>query len=70
MNEPCYFPVIDSGSSLLYFLQRKHDLKGKAELLSLIRKFPDGIAVVDVKDAYPTIMEDLKAPSFNSIYII
>lgn len=45
-------------------------MKGKAELLSLIRKFPDGIAVVDVKEAYPTIMEDLKAPSFNSIYII
>ncbi|KAH7656539.1 Transcription initiation factor IIE beta subunit protein, partial [Dioscorea alata] len=41
--------------------KRKHDLKGKEELLSLIRKFPDGIAVMDVKDAYPTIMEDLKA---------
>ncbi|XP_039145667.1 uncharacterized protein LOC120282903 [Dioscorea cayenensis subsp. rotundata] len=51
--------------------KRKHDLKGKAELLSLIRKFPDGIAVVDVKDAYPTIMEDLKAlKAADQIWIV
>ncbi|PIA31450.1 hypothetical protein AQUCO_04900029v1 [Aquilegia coerulea] len=39
----------------------KHDLKDKNDLLKLIRKFPEGIAVIDLKDAYPTIMEDLQA---------
>ncbi|GAV77005.1 hypothetical protein CFOL_v3_20477 [Cephalotus follicularis] len=39
----------------------KHDLKDKNQLLVLIRKFPEGIAVIDLKDAYPTVMEDLQA---------
>ncbi|KAM0952874.1 putative transcription factor TFIIE beta subunit, DNA-binding domain, TFA2, Winged helix domain 2 [Dioscorea sansibarensis] len=39
----------------------KHDLKGKDQLLSLIRKFPEGLAVVDVKDSYPSVMDDLQA---------
>lgn len=39
----------------------KYDLKGKDQLLSLIRKFPEGLAVVDVKDAYPSVMEDIQA---------
>ncbi|XP_044486564.1 transcription initiation factor IIE subunit beta-like [Mangifera indica] len=39
----------------------KHDVKDKSELLVLIRKFPEGIAVIDLKDAYPTVMEDLQA---------
>ncbi|CAI0454385.1 unnamed protein product [Linum tenue] len=39
----------------------KHDLKDKNQLLHLIRKFPEGIAVIDLKDAYPTVMEDLQA---------
>ncbi|XP_054808545.1 transcription initiation factor IIE subunit beta-like [Prosopis cineraria] len=39
----------------------KHDLKDKNQLLYLIRKFPEGIAVIDLKDAYPTVMEDLQA---------
>ncbi|KAJ0106251.1 hypothetical protein Patl1_18741 [Pistacia atlantica] len=38
----------------------KHDVKEKSELLVLIRKFPEGIAVIDLKDAYPTVMEDLQ----------
>lgn len=41
-------------------LQSKHDLKGKDQLLSLIRKFPEGLAVVDVKDSYPSVMDDLQ----------
>ena len=41
-------------------VQSKHDLKGKDQLLSLIRKFPEGLPVVDVKDAYPSVMEDLQ----------
>ncbi|KAK4260562.1 hypothetical protein QN277_003659 [Acacia crassicarpa] len=39
----------------------KHDLKDKSQLLYLIRKFPEGIPVIDMKDAYPTVMEDLQA---------
>ncbi|KAG2683030.1 hypothetical protein I3843_10G013100 [Carya illinoinensis] len=39
----------------------KHDLKDKTQLLHLIRKFLEGIAVIDLKDAYPTVMEDLQA---------
>ncbi|OIT00849.1 PREDICTED: uncharacterized protein LOC109229270 [Nicotiana attenuata] len=39
----------------------KHALKNKDQLLILIRKFPEGIAVIDLKDAYPTVMEDLQA---------
>ena len=39
----------------------KHALKDKSELLYLIRKYPEGIAVIDLKDAYPTVIEDLQA---------
>ncbi|KAI9117865.1 hypothetical protein K1719_011007 [Acacia pycnantha] len=39
----------------------KHDLKDKNQLLYLIRKFPEGIPAIDMKDSYPTVMEDLQA---------
>ncbi|RWR95860.1 transcription initiation factor IIE subunit beta [Cinnamomum micranthum f. kanehirae] len=39
----------------------KHDLKDKKQLLDLVRKFPEGIAIVDLKDAYPSVMDDLQA---------
>ncbi|KAF7810250.1 general transcription factor IIE subunit 2-like [Senna tora] len=39
----------------------KHDVKDKSQLLYLIRKYLEGIAVIDLKDAYPTVMEDLQA---------
>jgi len=45
----------------LSYVQSKHDLKGKDQLLVLIRRFAEGLAVVEVKDAYPTVMEDLQA---------
>ncbi|XP_059441205.1 transcription initiation factor IIE subunit beta-like [Corylus avellana] len=38
----------------------KYDLKEKNQLLYLIRKKPEGIAVIDLKDAYPTVMDDLQ----------
>jgi transcription initiation factor TFIIE subunit beta len=41
-------------------VQSKHDLKGKDQLLVLIRRFPEGLAVVEVKDAYPNVLEDLQ----------
>ena len=45
---------------LFAYVQSKHDLKGKDQLLVLIRKFPEGLAVVEVKDAYPNVLEDLQ----------
>ncbi|KAL6556750.1 hypothetical protein OROHE_006626 [Orobanche hederae] len=39
----------------------KHALNDKSQLLVLIRKFPEGIAVIDLKDSYPTVVEDLQA---------
>lgn len=38
----------------------KHDIKDKHQLLVLVRKFPEGIAVIDLKDSYPTVMDDLQ----------
>ncbi|KAF9602606.1 hypothetical protein IFM89_030212 [Coptis chinensis] len=37
-----------------------HDVKDKDQLLSLIQVFPDGIPVVELKDAYSTVKEDLE----------
>ncbi|XP_010449190.1 PREDICTED: transcription initiation factor IIE subunit beta [Camelina sativa] len=48
-----------------------HDVKDKSQLRSLVYKYPDGIAVVDLKDAYPNVMEDLKALSESKdIYLL
>ena len=44
--------------------QSKHNLKNKKELLGFVRKFPDGIAVVDLKDSYPEVLEDLQVCPF------
>ena len=46
----------------VYFvrIQAKHDLQGKSDLLTLIRKYPEGLPVIDVKDAYPSVMDDLQ----------
>ncbi|CAL9226235.1 unnamed protein product [Arabidopsis halleri] len=38
-----------------------HDIKDKKQLLSLVNKSSNVIDVVDLKDAYPNVMEDLKA---------
>ncbi|KAL7138544.1 hypothetical protein ABFS83_10G170900 [Erythranthe nasuta] len=75
INEACYVDMIankavfDSlrnnpkvrydGNRLSY--KSKHDLKDKSQLLVLIRKFPEGIAVIDLKDSYPTVLDDLQA---------
>ncbi|XP_071685886.1 transcription initiation factor IIE subunit beta-like isoform X1 [Rutidosis leptorrhynchoides] len=39
----------------------KHNVRDQKELLRLIRTFAEGIAVADLKDAYPTVMDDLQA---------
>ncbi|XP_059443895.1 transcription initiation factor IIE subunit beta-like [Corylus avellana] len=75
INEACYVDanankaVFDSlrnnpkvhydGKHFCY--KSKHDLKDTNQLLYLIRKKPEGIAVIDLKDAYPSVMEDLQA---------
>ncbi|KAJ9173568.1 hypothetical protein P3X46_016689 [Hevea brasiliensis] len=75
INEACYvdvnsnkavFDSLRNNPKVNYDGQRfsyksKHDLKDKSQLLVLIRKFPEGVAVIDLKDAYPTVMEDLQA---------
>ncbi|KAJ0987523.1 hypothetical protein J5N97_005879 [Dioscorea zingiberensis] len=75
INEVCYVDIngnkavydsLKNNHKVSYHGKRfsyksKHNLKGKDQLLSLIRKFPEGISVLDVKDAYPTVMEDLQA---------
>ncbi|PKU69358.1 uncharacterized protein LOC110110151 [Dendrobium catenatum] len=75
INEACYVDII--GNKVVFDSLRnnhkvhydgrcfsyksKHDLKGKDQLLSLIRKYPEGLAVVDVKDSYASVMDDLQA---------
>ncbi|KAG9450367.1 hypothetical protein H6P81_010332 [Aristolochia fimbriata] len=44
-----------------FSFKAKHDLKDKNQLLNLIRARPDGISVIDLKDAYPSVVEDLQA---------
>lgn len=39
----------------------KHQLGSKEDLLKLIKKFPEGIAVIDLKDAYTAVVDDLQA---------
>ncbi|CAM0954746.1 unnamed protein product [Alopecurus aequalis] len=39
----------------------KNDVKGKDQVLSLIRGFPDGIPVSELEDAYPSVLDDLQA---------
>ncbi|XP_004294670.1 PREDICTED: uncharacterized protein LOC101299939 [Fragaria vesca subsp. vesca] len=39
----------------------KHAVKDRSQLLAIVQKFPEGIPVIDLKDAYPSVMEDLQA---------
>lgn len=58
-------------SQFLEFLQSKHGLEDRDQVLRFIRKFPDGIDVDEVKDEYPTVMEDVQVNSIDifSFYI-
>lgn len=40
--------------------QATHDIKDKKQLLSFVNKSSNVIDVVDLKDAYPNVMEDLQ----------
>ncbi|KAL1205302.1 hypothetical protein V5N11_011584 [Cardamine amara subsp. amara] len=75
INEACYVDmhankaVFDSlrNNPKAYYDGRRfsykatHDVKDKRQLLSLVNKYPNGIAVIDLKDAYPKVLEDLQA---------
>ncbi|CAA6664679.1 unnamed protein product [Spirodela intermedia] len=64
INEACYVDINRNKAvfaSLRNNPKPTHHLRGKEQLLSLIRKFPEGLSVADVKDAYPSVMEDLQA---------
>ena len=41
-------------------MQPKHVLIGRDELLGLIKKHEFGLPVEDIKDAYPSVLEDLQ----------
>jgi len=41
-------------------VQPKHVLTGRDELLGLIKKHEFGLPVEDIKDAYPSALEDLQ----------
>ncbi|CAL5361397.1 unnamed protein product [Camellia sinensis] len=74
INEACYVDINSNKAvfdslrnnpkvnydGMCFAYKSKHALKDKNQLLILIRKFPEGIAVIDLKDAYPTVMEDLQ----------
>lgn len=38
----------------------KHEVKSKDQLLALIQKYPKGMPVTELKDAYPSVMDDLQ----------
>ncbi|KAK1354393.1 TFIIE beta domain-containing protein [Heracleum sosnowskyi] len=75
VNEACYVDVkankdvFDRLSNNLkvyydgmrFFYKPKHELKDKTQLLKLIQNFPEGMAVADLEDAYPSVDLDLKA---------
>ncbi|KAI3964342.1 hypothetical protein MKX01_024959 [Papaver californicum] len=75
INEVCYVDAINNrdvfngltnNPKVFYDGKRfsykaTHDLKNKKELLQLIRRFPEGKNVVDLKDAYPAVLDDLQA---------
>ncbi|KAI0497576.1 hypothetical protein KFK09_020807 [Dendrobium nobile] len=75
INEACYVDIMGNKAVFdslrnnhkvhydgrCFSYKSKHDLKGKDQLLSLIRKYPEGLAVADVKDSYASVMDDLQA---------
>ncbi|XP_076885933.1 transcription initiation factor IIE subunit beta-like [Bidens hawaiensis] len=75
INEACYVDVKGNKAvfeslaknpkvnydGVRFSYKSKHNVRDQKELLRLVRTFPEGIAVADLKDAYPTVMEDLQA---------
>jgi len=51
-----------------FCLQAKHEVKNKDQLLALIQKYPQGMAVTELKDAYLNVMDDLQVIPFPLIF--
>ncbi|XP_057519747.1 uncharacterized protein LOC130800303 [Amaranthus tricolor] len=74
INEACYVDVYGNKTVFdslknnpkvhydgrCFSYKAKHQAKNKDQLLSTIRKFREGMPVIDLKDAYPNVMEDLQ----------
>lgn len=65
-----YAPSLVCDFGIAFGLQSKHDVRDKNQLLFLVRKFPEGIAVVDLKDSYPNVMEDLQVNYFFQLIVL
>ncbi|XP_076927364.1 uncharacterized protein LOC143590898 [Bidens hawaiensis] len=75
INEACYVDVKGNKAvfeslaknpkvnydGICFSYKSKHDVRDQKELLCLVRTYPEGIAVADLKDTYPTVMDDLQA---------
>ncbi|KAM0977848.1 hypothetical protein ACFX13_014156 [Malus domestica] len=59
INQARYVDFFYDGKSFSY--NPKHYIADKSQLRSLIGEFPVGIPVVDLKNAYPNVMDDLQA---------
>ncbi|XP_037410761.1 uncharacterized protein LOC119274206 [Triticum dicoccoides] len=54
-----------------YSYKPTHDVKGKGELLTLIKSFPDGLPASEVDDAYPAVLEDLQVlKTSGDVYLL
>ncbi|CAN8231271.1 unnamed protein product [Cochlearia groenlandica] len=57
------------GSRFSY--KAEHNVNDKSQLLSLVKKYPNGISVSGLKDAYPNVLEDLQAlKALGDIWLI
>lgn len=65
-----YAPSLVCDIDIAFGLQSKHAVRDKNQLLFLVRKFPEGIAVVDLKDSYPNVMEDLQVNYFFQLIVL
>lgn len=75
INEACYVDIMGNKAVFdnlrknlkvrydgrCFSYKSKHDLNGKDDLLDLIQRSQYGLAVVDVKDSYTSVLEDLQA---------
>ena len=57
INEACY---VDVNANRAVFESLKNNPKKKKGAAACIRRFPEGMPVIDLQDAYPNVMEDLQ----------
>jgi len=74
----CKFRDYLDFSKVVYYscVQSKYEIKNKDQLLNTIQSFLDGISIIDLKDSYLDVMQDLQvnilshlsAPAFSSLH--